>query len=172
MIERKKKYIRIRVIGGAGIFDNIFNILKKPIVSKLLASAGKSVASALGERLVNRMIAPAAAVAPSPALNNALAVTQPVVHSTPEAVQPPSRRAQELISRYSTGQHDSSGTGQAGSSGIKQAGTGVSMRRQAGGATRSGYVGRTGEAANGVRGGAITIQEYIKSYKGAGIKLI
>ena len=164
MIERKKKYIRIRVIGGAGIFDNIFNILKKPIVSKLLASAGKSVASALGERLVNRMIAPAAAVAPSPALNNALAVTQPVVHSTPEAVQPPSRRAQELISRYSTGQ--------AGLSGIKQAGTGVSMRRQAGGATRSGCVGRTGEAANGVRGGAITIQEYIKSYKGAGIKLI
>ena len=159
MIERKKKYIRIRVIGGAGIFDNIFNILKKPIVSKLLVSAGKSVASALGERLVNKMIAPAAAVAPSPAI-----VTQPVVHSTPEAVQPPSRRAQELISRYSTGQHDSSGT--------KQAGTGVSMRRQAGGATRSGCVGRTGEAANRVRGGAITIQEYIKSYKGAGIKLI
>ena len=56
MIERKDKYIRIRVIGGSGIFDSIMNILKKPIVSKLLTSAGKSVASALGERLVNRLV--------------------------------------------------------------------------------------------------------------------
>ena len=60
MIERKDKFIRIRVIGGSGIFDSIVNILKKPIVSKLLTSAGKSVASVLGERLVNRMM-PAAA---------------------------------------------------------------------------------------------------------------
>ena len=64
MIERKNKFVRIRTIGGSGIFDSIANILKKPIVSKLLASAGKSVASALGERLVNRMIDPAPAVVP------------------------------------------------------------------------------------------------------------
>ena len=64
MIERKNRYVRIRTIGESGIFDSIANILKKPIVSKLLASAGKSVASALGERLVNRMIDPAPAVVP------------------------------------------------------------------------------------------------------------
>ena len=64
MFERKDKFIRIRVIGGSGIFDSIVNILKKPIVSKLLTSAGKSVASVLGERLVNRMMPPPAVAAP------------------------------------------------------------------------------------------------------------
>ena len=100
------------------------NILKKPIVSKLLASAGKSAASALGERLVTRMIAPAVASQPvalphqqivlPPALDNtlppALAVRpDKLVHpAAPEITQQPSRtsgsassRAQELISRYS-----------------------------------------------------------------------
>ena len=107
MIERKNKYIRIRVIGGSGIFDSIINILKKPIVSKLLASAGKSAASALGERLVTRMIAPAAplvnelarpAVLPPqqivlpPALDNALPPALAV--RAPEITQQPSSRAQ------------------------------------------------------------------------------
>jgi hypothetical protein len=75
MIERKNKYTRIRVIGGSGIFDSIVNILKKPIVAKLLTSAGKSVASALGERLVSRML-PAA-----PLVNELARAPQPVVSS-------------------------------------------------------------------------------------------
>ena len=119
MIERKDKFIRIRVIGGSGIFDSIVNILKKPIVSKLLTSAGKSVASVLGERLVNRMMPPAV-VASAPAIlpqqvaqqvalsqpqqqvalpQQAPEVTQPPLPAAPQALQS-SRRAQELIERY------------------------------------------------------------------------
>ena len=86
MIERKDKFIRIRVIGGSGIFDSIINILKKPIVSKLLTSAGKSVASVLGERLVNRLVP---AIQPS----------TPVVQTSTPVVQQ-STRVQELISKY------------------------------------------------------------------------
>ena len=152
MIERKNKYIRIRVIGGSGIFDSIVNILKKPIVSKLLAAAGKSVASALGEKLVTRMIAPA--VAPQPQqIDNAVRPDKLVHPAAPEITQQPSRtsgsassRAQELISRYSATK-----------------GTGVTMRRQA--VPTGGGTSPTGRSA-------ITIQEYVKSYKGAGIKLI
>ena len=120
MIERKDKFIRIRVIGGSGIFDSIVNILKKPIVSKLLTSAGKSVASVLGERLVNRMMPPAV-VASAPAIlpqqvAQQVALSQPqqappltpfatgrVGPPAPEVTQLPlqsSRRAQELIERY------------------------------------------------------------------------
>jgi hypothetical protein len=107
MIERKDKFIRIRVIGGSGIFDSIVNILKKPIVSKLLTSAGKSVASVLGERLVNRMMPPPA-VAPTTqqiALPQQQVAQQVLPEAQPvlEVTQPPlqsSRRAQELIERY------------------------------------------------------------------------
>jgi hypothetical protein len=73
MIERKNKFIRIRVIGGSGIFDSIMNILKKPAVSKLLTSAGKSVASALRERLVNSMMPIAAPALPMVARPDGLA---------------------------------------------------------------------------------------------------
>ena len=62
------------------------------------------------------------------------------------AVQP-SNRAQELISKYSA----------------KQSGTGLTMRAAP-------KVSQGGAGASPV--GAITIQEYVKSYKGAGIKLI
>jgi hypothetical protein len=145
MIERKNKYVRIIVIGGSGIFDSIMNILKKPIVSKLLASASKSAASALGERLVNSMMPPAVAqqvalpqVLPPAALPPALPMVAPAT-----VVQQPSR-AQELIAAY----------------GAKHAGTGMS--RQA--------VPLPRERSD--KGGAITLPEYIKSHKGAGIKLI
>ena len=130
MIERKDKFIRIRVIGGSGIFDSIVNILKKPIVSKLLTSAGKSVASVLGERLVNRMLPSVPSAASTPAIlpqqvAQQVALSQPppvwsaatqqqvalpqqappdkLVNPAPEVTQPPlqsSRRAQELIERY------------------------------------------------------------------------
>jgi hypothetical protein len=63
------------VIGGSGIFDSIMNILKKPAVSKLLTSAGKSVASALGERLVNSMMPIAA---PQPDVLSQVLPPQPV----------------------------------------------------------------------------------------------
>ena len=124
MIERKDKYIRIRVIGGSGIFDSIINILKKPIVSKLLTSAGKSVASVLGERLVNRMMPappvvaslPAGTVGP-PATQQQVVTQQqvplmgftpvaPTGQASPSRNLPPASlpgattRAQELISKY------------------------------------------------------------------------
>ena len=105
MIERKDKFIRIRVIGGSGIFDSIVNILKKPIVSKLLTSAGKSVASVLGERLVNRMMPAAAPTTQQIALPQQQVAQQVLPEAQPvlEVTQPPlqsSRRAQELIERY------------------------------------------------------------------------
>ena len=153
MIERNNKFVRIRVIGGSRIFDSIMNILKKPIVSKLLASAGKSAASALGERLVNRMIAPA--ILPPqpvalpqtlpPVLQQALPPALPMVAPATAVTQQPqvvSSRAQELISKYSA----------------RQSGTGLTMRA-------------TPKVSQG-GAGAITIQEYVKSHKGAGIKLI
>jgi hypothetical protein len=59
MIVRKNRYVRIKVIGGSGIFDTIINIAKKPIMQKLLTSAGKSMASALGEKLVASVMPPA-----------------------------------------------------------------------------------------------------------------
>ena len=129
MIERKDKFIRIRVIGGSGIFDSIVNILKKPIVSKLLTSAGKSVASVLGERLVNRMMPSSNELARTAAPQQQVALSQPqqappltpfatgrVGHPAPEVTQPPlqsSRRAQELIDRYKAKQTPQviSGTG-------------------------------------------------------------
>jgi hypothetical protein len=58
MIVRKNCFVRIRVIDGSGIFDKVMNIARKPIVQKLLASAGKSMASALGGRLVASVMAP------------------------------------------------------------------------------------------------------------------
>ena len=110
------------------------------------------------------VLPPQQIVLPS-ALDNALPPALAV--RAPEITQQPSRtsgsassRAQELISRYSTGQAASSGATK---------GTGVTMRRQAvptGGEFMS-------SAATGERSDrAITIQEYVKSYKGAGIKLI
>ena len=95
MIERKDKFIRIRVIGGSGIFDSIVNILKKPIVSKLLTSAGKSVASVLGERLVNRMMpaAPQQQVALSQPQQQ-VALSQP--QQAPEVTQPPLQEEEKI----------------------------------------------------------------------------
>ena len=173
MIERKDKLIRIRVIGGSGIFDSIVNILKKPIVSKLLTSAGKSVASVLGERLVNRMMPPAAQVLSQPPPVGSAATQQQVAlpqqqvalsQQAPEVTQPPltlfapqaplqsSRRAQELIERYKA-KH--------------------TPPNQPPGL--SGPQGTAGTAPNQVISGAgvPTIQEYVKSAKrGAGIKEI
>ena len=56
MILKKNRFVRIRVIGGSGIFDTILNIIKKPLVSKFLASAGKGAASMIGKRLAQKFI--------------------------------------------------------------------------------------------------------------------
>jgi hypothetical protein len=154
MIERKNKYVRIRVIGGSGIFDSIMNILKKPVVSKLLTSAGKSVASALGERLVNSMMPLAPAVLPPQPALPMVAPATALPRVLPPAVLPPATlpqqpsRAQELIAAY----------------GAKHTGTGMSRQAVPKGST----AGRVAPQGAGV----ITLQDYMKSHKGAGIKLI
>jgi hypothetical protein len=75
MIVRKSHYIRTHVVGGGGIFDTIANIVKRitgntigDLASKLVVSAGKSMASEAGKRLASRFIAahhPSSALTPS-----------------------------------------------------------------------------------------------------------
>jgi hypothetical protein len=64
MIVQKSRYIRTHVVGGGGIFDTIANIVKRitgntvgDLASKLVVSAGKSMASEAGKRLASRFIA-------------------------------------------------------------------------------------------------------------------
>jgi hypothetical protein len=64
MFVRKSHYIRTHVVGGGGIFDTIANIVKRitgntvgDLASKLVVSAGKSMASEAGKRLASRFIA-------------------------------------------------------------------------------------------------------------------
>jgi hypothetical protein len=52
MIVQKSRYIRTHVVGGGGIFDTVANIARRitgntvgDLASKLLVSAGKSMAS-------------------------------------------------------------------------------------------------------------------------------
>jgi hypothetical protein len=74
MIVRKSHYIRTHVVGGGGIFDTIANIVKRitgntigDLASKLVVSAGKSMASEAGKRLASRFIAASQQVSiPSP----------------------------------------------------------------------------------------------------------
>jgi hypothetical protein len=72
MIVQKSRYVRTHVVGGGGIFDTIANIVKRitgntvgDLASKLLVSAGTSMASEAGKRLASRLIvAPSAPQAP------------------------------------------------------------------------------------------------------------
>jgi hypothetical protein len=64
MIVQKSRYVRTHVVGGGGIFDTIANIVKRitgntvgDLASKLLVSAGTSMASEAGKRLASRFIA-------------------------------------------------------------------------------------------------------------------
>jgi type II secretory pathway pseudopilin PulG len=105
MIERKNKFIRVRVIGGSGIFDSIVNILKKPAVSKMLTSAGKSMAAALGERLINSIM-PVAALPAAPTTTPTAAQQQAVQQAAQQqvqqqqAVQQQQSRGRQLINAY------------------------------------------------------------------------
>ena len=88
MILRKNRFVRIRVIGGSGIFDTILNIIKKPLVSKFLASAGKGAASMIGKRLAQKFIPQQTPVEPSAPTSF---VPQATFTSSlaPQATQPP-----------------------------------------------------------------------------------
>jgi hypothetical protein len=86
MFVRKSHYIRTHVVGGGGIFDTIANIVKRitgntvgDLASKLVVSAGKSMASEAGKRLATRFIA-------APQQN----VVIPQPGFTPTPVLPPS----------------------------------------------------------------------------------
>jgi hypothetical protein len=88
MIVQKSRYIRTHVVGGGGIFDTIANIVKRitgntvgDLASKLLVSAGKSMASEAGKRLASRFIAPPSSTtyAPPPA-SSAPAAAPPIAN--------------------------------------------------------------------------------------------
>jgi hypothetical protein len=60
MIVQKSRYIRTHVVNGGGIFDTIANIVKRitgntvgDLASKLVVSAGKSMASEAAKRLAS-----------------------------------------------------------------------------------------------------------------------
>ena len=95
MILRKNRFVRIRVIGGSGIFDTILNIIKKPLVSKFLASAGKGAASMIGKRLAQKFIPQQAPVDFLPAQQTLVPIapqatlTSLATSLAPQAIQPP-----------------------------------------------------------------------------------
>lgn len=117
MLVRKNRYVRIRVIGGSGIFNTIMNIVRKPIVQKLLTSAGKSMASAL----VSRVMLPKEAAPIQTPTPPWVPIQTPI--QTPARVPIQTPTPQELLAKYS--------------------GSGV-----------------------------ISIQDYVKQHRGAGIKNI
>ena len=88
MILRKNRFVRIRVIGGSGIFDTILNIIKKPLVSKFLASAGKGAASMIGKRLAQKFIPQQAQQTLVPIAPQAT-LTSLATSLAPQAIQPP-----------------------------------------------------------------------------------
>jgi hypothetical protein len=64
MMINKSQYILTHVVGGGGIFDTTANTVKRitqytvgDLASKLLVSAGKSMASQAGKKLASRFIA-------------------------------------------------------------------------------------------------------------------
>jgi hypothetical protein len=95
MIVQKSRYIRTHVVGGGGIFDTIANIVKRiagntvsNLASKLLVSAGTSMASEAGKRLVSRFIAaPTPLTGFTPPYLSAPAVTAARPLLAPQAAQ-------------------------------------------------------------------------------------
>ena len=148
MILRKNRFVRIRVIGGSGIFDTILNIIKKPLVSKFLASAGKGAASMIGKRLAQKFIPQQAVLPPV----DFLPAQQPAPTSlatslAPQAIQPPvpTSQATSLAPQAPTIQEILDKYKGSGTSTTKRAKNSVSSRD------------------------VISIQDYIK---GSGIKVI
>jgi hypothetical protein len=166
MIDRKNKYIRIRVIGGSGLFDSIVNILKKPAVSKLLTSAGKSVAAALGERLVSRMIPPQPTVDLTPSQARyppevPQQVVAPIVTPTTEAVQPsPSTAVQHSPSVTVAGLTSLTSGSPSSTGGSSRRAKDFSRHTKGAGNKR-----KSSKATNNT-GGVPTLKEYVKMHKG------
>ena len=137
------------MIGGSGIFDTILNIIKKPIVSKFLASAGNGDASVIGKRLAQKFIPQQAVLPPVdflPAQQPAptsLAPLVPIAPTQPPAPTPLAPLANSAASQLTIQEiHD------------KYKGSGTSTTKRA---KRSSTTG------------VISIQDYIK---GSGIKVI
>ena len=149
MILRKNRFVRIRVIGGSGIFDTILNIIKKPLVSKFLASAGKGAASMIGKRLAQKFI-------PQQAPVDFLPAQQTLVPIAPQAIQPPvpSSQATSLAPQAPLANSAASQAPTIQEILDKYKGSGTSTTKRA---KRSSTTG------------VISIQDYIK---GSGIKVI
>jgi hypothetical protein len=95
MIVQKSRYVRTHVVGGGGIFDIIVNIVKRitentvgDLATKLMVSAGTSMASEAGKRLASRFIAaPPPLTGLTPPSSSAPAVTAASPLLTPQATQ-------------------------------------------------------------------------------------
>jgi hypothetical protein len=103
MIVLKSRYIRTHVVDGGGIFDTIANIVKQitgntvgDLASKLLVSAGKSMASEAGKRLASRFVTP-----PSSAPQS-VTIYQPPPSSTPAVIAPLPLSAPQNAVNYQT----------------------------------------------------------------------
>ena len=109
MFVRKSHYIRTHVVGGGGIFDTIANIVKRitgntigDLASKLVVSAGKSMASEAGKRLASRFIAapPLTGYTPPPSSAPPL-MTEFAQHATtPQNAVNHQAKLNEIIDKY------------------------------------------------------------------------
>jgi hypothetical protein len=122
MIVQKSRYIRTHVVGGGGIFDTIANNVKRitgntvgDLTSKLVVSAGKSIASEAGKRLASRFITTPQQVSipppsltgfttpPSSALPMApqqVSLSPPLTGFTPQNAVNHQAKLNEIISKY------------------------------------------------------------------------
>jgi hypothetical protein len=103
MIVQKSRYVRTHVVGGGGIFDTIANIVKRitgntvgDLASKLLVSAGTSMASEAGKRLASRFIAPQA----SQQVGSHLTGFNPPPSSAPQNAVNHQAKLNEIMSKY------------------------------------------------------------------------
>jgi hypothetical protein len=118
MFVRKSHYIRTHVVGGGGISDTITNIVKRitgntagDLASKLVVSAGKSMASEAGKRLATRFIAapqqvsiPPPVFSPTPSMvpqqQASIPPPQPLTGFTPQNAVNHQAKLNEIIGKY------------------------------------------------------------------------
>jgi hypothetical protein len=122
MFVRKSHCIRTHVVGGGGIFDTAANIVKRitgntigDLASKLVVSAGKSMASEAGKRLASRFIAaqpPSSALTPAlqnvaiplsalPPAQQQVNIPQPLTGFTSQNAINHQAKVKEIIGKYS-----------------------------------------------------------------------
>jgi hypothetical protein len=112
MIVQKSRYVRTHVVGGGGIFDTIANIVKRitgntvgDLATKLLVSAGTSMASEAGKRLASRFIAapPLTGLTPPPSSAPPQQVSSPhppLTGFTPQNAVNHQAKLNEIMSKY------------------------------------------------------------------------